>query len=315
MKESDIIICGHGSGTPRTTNMEKYLTSRYNQTVTKGSVTWHKGLVAVLRPKGMTDPLRNDFQRKYATILGRNNYSQTLRKYCYTPYKDGRYYSDCSSSQCLTLSGIGLNIPDYNTVEMYQSSRFEKILVGIEKGHIKNPELLKVGDQLLFAGSDPTRPLRIGHVEGVYSIGGSRFDDIVAKYQAFLNKNYKQLLVMYCGEVLEVDGDYGSKTRAASVAIWKYMYNKYYDGHLTPSNPYFYESSEEAAEDITNGEVAKHPTYGYILNGVLAGRGYKSVFGSSITAETTAGILALQGDKSIPQTGRLSGETWKALFN
>lgn len=315
MTESDIVICGHGSGTPRTTNMKGYLTQRYSKTVTKGGVTWHKGLVAVLRPKGMTDALRSDFQRKYKTILGRNSYSQTLRKYCYTPYKDGKYYSDCSSSQCLTLSAIGLNIPDYNTVEMYQSSRFEKILVGIEKGHVKEPELLRVGDQLLFAGSDPSRPLHIGHVEGIYAINGKSADSIVAKYQAFLNKNYKQLLVMYCGGVLDVDGDYGTLTRAASVAIWKYMVNKYYDGHLTPGNPYFYESSEEAAESITSGEVAKHPTFGYILNGVLAGRGYRSIFSGSIAPETTAGILALQGDKSIPQTGRLSGETWKALFN
>ena len=81
--EKDIILCGHGSGTPRTIRMDTYLTSRYKQTVTKGGKTWHKGVVAVVRPKGITDKLRSAYAAKYKTIIGRNNYSQLKRGYCY----------------------------------------------------------------------------------------------------------------------------------------------------------------------------------------------------------------------------------------
>ena len=317
MKESDVILCGHGSGHPRIIAANKYNSSRYSQTVTKRGKTWHKGAICVLRPKGLTEALRAAYHDKYKTILGRNFYSQSKRGYCYRAYEDGKYYSDCSSSQCLTLKAIGLNMPDYNTEGMYDSDRFERVDVRIERGHIMDPDRLRVGDQILYAGSDPDRAEReyVGHVEGVYSISTSPDDGIVLKYQKFLNDNYGQLLRTYTGELLVLDGEYGYKTRAASVAVWKYMVNKYYEGHLTPGNPSFYGASEKAAEDILNAEVAKHPTFGYILNGVLAGKGYRSTYGGTITSGTTAGIINLQADKRLPQTGRLTAETWFYLFN
>ena len=36
--------------------------------------------------------------KKYEVLLGRNNYSQPKRDYCYKKYSNGKYYSDCSSS-------------------------------------------------------------------------------------------------------------------------------------------------------------------------------------------------------------------------
>lgn len=317
---SNIVLCGHGSGRPRTIDMQTYLASRYKQTVTKGGKTWHKGVVAVLRPIGMDETSRRQYQKKYATILGRNKYSQSLRKYCYSPYKDGYYYSDCSSSQTLTLAAIGFAMPSYNTEEMYKSSLFTKVPVKISNGMITNPEVLRVGDMLLFAGSDPDRTLHIGHVEGVYSIGKAPApepvpDNTVAKYQRFLNENYKQIVSSSIGGLLDPDGEYGPKTRAASVAVWKFMINKYYNGELDPANPNFYESSTDAADSITNAEVKKHPTFGYILNGVLAGRGYPASFSGSITAETTKGIMELQNKLKMSVTGRLTAELWFCLFN
>lgn len=314
MRESDVILCGHGSGTPRTIRADKYNGQRYSQKVTKDGITWRKGLVAVMRPKALTDDLRRAYKAKYTTILGRNLYSQAKRKYCYIKYEDGKYYSDCSSSQMLTLAAIGMDMPSYNTVEIFESSRFEKVLITIENGHIKNPELLKIGDQLLYAGADPTRTLRIGHVEGVYGFA-SASETSVELYQKFLNDNYKDLVITLFGEILLVDGEYGYKTRAASVAVWKHMVNKYYGGNLTPTNPNFFGASERAAADILNSEVAKHPTLGYILNGVLSGRGYAAVCSGTFTNETRDGVLKLQADAGIPQTGRLSAATWYALFN
>lgn len=164
--EKDITICGHGSGTPSTKNMFTYLESRYKSIATNGK---HKGIVAVKRFKKITDSGRKKFHDTYKNILGRNSYNQSLRQYVYTPYKR-KYYSDCSSSGCATFKKIGYNVPLLNTAGIYTSSLFETVPVKIKNGHITNPEILKVGDAILFVGSDPSRPKQIGHVEYIYSI-------------------------------------------------------------------------------------------------------------------------------------------------
>lgn len=167
--EKDITICGHGSGTPSTKNMNTYLSTRYNSIASNGK---HKGIVKVMRLKALTDDGRKKFHDTYKTILGRNSYNQNLRSYVYTPY-NGKYYSDCSSSGCATFKKIGYNVALLNTAGIYQSSLFAEVPVKISNGHITNPEILKVGDALLFVGSDPSRPLQIGHVEFVYEIKSS----------------------------------------------------------------------------------------------------------------------------------------------
>lgn len=166
MLESDIIICGHGSGNPSTKNMSAYLTSRYNQFASNGK---RKGLVAVRRFKALTDKDRERFTETYSTILGRNIYSQSLRQYVYTSY-GGKYYSDCSSSICATYSQIGKKCGLLNTAGIYESDLFEDVNAKISEGHVTNPDVLKVGDCLLFVGNDPSRPLQIGHVEAVYQM-------------------------------------------------------------------------------------------------------------------------------------------------
>ena len=166
MNEKDITIAGHGSNTPSLKNMNTYLESRYSQKASNGV---RKGLVCVRRLKALTDDKRNDFRAKYAEILGRNIYSQDLRDYVYTPH-NGKYYSDCSSSICATYKQIGYDVSNLNTAGIYTSKLFETVPVQIENGHVKDPENLKVGDCLLFAGNDPSRPLQIGHVEAVYTM-------------------------------------------------------------------------------------------------------------------------------------------------
>ena len=167
MTERDITICGHGSGTPSTKNLETYLSYRYGQKMSNGK---RKGLLRVRRLKGMTDIQRQNFHNTYKTILGRNSYSQDLRQFVYTP-RNGRYYSDCSSSGCATYRLIGFEIPLMSTAEMIGSDMFEDVPVRIVAGHIMNPEVLKVGDALLFAGNINRPSLSyVGHVEYVYEM-------------------------------------------------------------------------------------------------------------------------------------------------
>lgn len=169
MTDYDITICGHGSGRPSTKNLNTYSTQRYNQVASNGV---HKGIVAVMRLKTLTDGKRKKYVKKYGTILERNIYSNDLRDFVYKPYRNGNYYSDCSSSQMATFEQIKAWSGSWylNTEYIYRSDKFEKVPVKIKAGHITNPEVLEVGDMILFAGNDPNRPLQIGHVEGVYSI-------------------------------------------------------------------------------------------------------------------------------------------------
>ena len=117
---------------------------------------------------------------KYRGILGRNLYSQPRRTYCFTKYANGKNYSDCSSSVALSYKAAGYPIRDKsgyacpNTVGMYSSPDLAQVDVTIQKGVIQDVEKLRVGDLLLFAGSDKGRASAgyVGHVEMVYRING-----------------------------------------------------------------------------------------------------------------------------------------------
>lgn len=115
---------------------------------------------------------------KYKTIIGRNKYSQAKRGYAFEKYSDGKYYSDCSSSIALAYKYAGYPFYDNsgsynpNTVGMYQSKNLVDVPVKIKNGIIQNPEILQLGDMLLFAGTDNSRRYAdcVGHVEMVGKI-------------------------------------------------------------------------------------------------------------------------------------------------
>ena len=124
---------------------------------------------------------RNAVIKKYEEILGRNKYSQAKRSYAFKKYSDGKYYSDCSSSIALSYKYAGYPFYDNNgsynpnTVGMYNSKDLIDVPVEIVNGIIKNPEVLQLGDMLLFAGEDSSRAYSgyVGHVEMVGKISGS----------------------------------------------------------------------------------------------------------------------------------------------
>lgn len=104
---------------------------------------------------------------KYATIIGRNIYSQNLRDYCFKKYIDNNYYSDCSSSICYSYKEAGYGFGILTTAGIFQSSDLTVVAVNIING-IPDSSKLRKGDMLEFAGTDTERPLKIGHVEMYY---------------------------------------------------------------------------------------------------------------------------------------------------
>jgi len=115
---------------------------------------------------------RQKFADTYDIIIGRNEYDQNKRQYVYTP-SAGKYYSDCSSSGCATYDKIGLPTSLLNTAGMYNSKLFEKVDVQIVNGHIAKSEFSKLrqADALMYVGNDSSRPLQIGHVEYIHTLG------------------------------------------------------------------------------------------------------------------------------------------------
>ena len=117
----------------------------------------------------------------YRKILGRNRYSQALRDYCFKKYRDGNYYSDCSSSISYCYKEAGIPFGILNTVGMYESAKLKKVDVTIKNGVPQEVDRLRLGDMLLFAGGDSGRAYAgfVGHVEMVGEINGERPADVV----------------------------------------------------------------------------------------------------------------------------------------
>lgn len=113
----------------------------------------------------------------YKPMIGRNLYNRDRRSYYNKKYKDGYYYSDCSSSTggAYIIAGFGFGL--INTAGMYE--RLEKVDIPISNGQITDTSKLRKGDLLLFRGTDHKRPKYIGHVEMVYSVGASASSSVL----------------------------------------------------------------------------------------------------------------------------------------
>lgn len=205
--DSDILICGHGSGTPSTKNLHTYSDLRHAQKARNGV---RKGIVEVRRHILITDKHRPNFVSSYKTLIGRNRYSQPWRQYVYTKRpEDGKYYSDCSSSGMATYKKIGLDTGGLlNTAGIHSSSKFTTVEVTIKNGHIMDPWKLEIGDCILFAGSDPSRPKQIGHVEYVYKMPGSKCSVKRKSYiYAKADQTAKHLAALLSGDTVRVFED------------------------------------------------------------------------------------------------------------
>lgn len=110
---------------------------------------------------------------------GRNRYSQqsAKRECVFAPYVDGKYYSDCSSfvRWLYRMADIGLKNIGGNTVGILRNKAAQAVECKVENGVPTDVSALRVGDLLLFAGSDGARAYAefVGHVEMVYKISGN----------------------------------------------------------------------------------------------------------------------------------------------
>lgn len=109
--------------------------------------------------------------------IGRNLYSQDAakRECVFAPYKDGKYYSDCSSfvRGMYRKACIGLNNIGGNTEGIILNKNGIEIDCKIKSGVPTDASALRVGDVFLFRGTNRARTRYVGHVEIVESIKGN----------------------------------------------------------------------------------------------------------------------------------------------
>lgn len=99
-----------------------------------------------------------------AVMIGRNLYSQGLRTYALTPYKDGNYYSDCSSFCIAALKAGGYDVPWANTYGIIDDNKnYHTVNVSIDGRHIINAaSVLEVADIIVW----PNHCCMVHHKDG-----------------------------------------------------------------------------------------------------------------------------------------------------
>ena len=188
-KVTNVVLAGHGSGTPSTKGMNAYCTTRQ----AKG-----RGLVEVLR-EDLTEKQRQQMHDLYKSILGRNIYSQSLRLYCYTTY-NGKYYSDCSSSICKTAEKVGVSDVGSLNTEMVYEINGKTAASATPAATSSKKDIIKAGQ--MHANNFTGAGLVVDGVRGTLTKKAG-----IMAVQTALNLDFKA--------GLKVDGEWGPKSAAA----------------------------------------------------------------------------------------------------
>ena len=133
--------------------------------------------------------------------------------------------------------------------------------------------------------------------------------------QKWLNTNYGTLIKKHKGALLDLDGSYGPKTRAAALCVWKDVVNRKYGFSLTPSNENFLNSCVKAASKATI-KSGDHGTLTLIAQLILSSYGYyTSDMDCKFNAKLVAATKAFQKKRGLDADGIIGPKTWNALFN
>lgn len=137
----------------------------------------------------------------------------------------------------------------------------------------------------------------------------------VEKGQRWLNSNYGGLIIRSVGALLDADNDYGTKSRAAALAVWKDVVNRFHGFSLTPSNTNFGVLSKAAASKalVRKGD---NGTLVYLVQFILAANHlYSGPMDASFGDGTYSGVVAFQKKHGLSADGIVGGNTWERLFN
>ena len=241
--------------------------------------------------------------------------------------------ADCSSgvSANIRAAGILLKNEELQKIPVSCTTRNLKpqcdehgFDVLTDKKYLTSPDYLLEGDILLCEGHHVATNLSTGSKAGgasekdeteTTSKPGKLPDSNVKKGQKWLNCNYGSKLQKYIGKKLEVDGIYGSGSRAAAICIWKDVVNRKYGTKLDPSNKNFLGSCKKAAKKATIKKGASG-TFVYLAEFILSAKGfYFGAMDASFGSGLTASVKSFQKEKGLTADGVIGPNTWYKLFN
>ncbi len=137
----------------------------------------------------------------------------------------------------------------------------------------------------------------------------------VAQGQKWLNENFGGILKQYCGALLVVDGDFGPKSRNATLAVWKYSMNQLVESALTPNNTNFGDSCKKYANYALVG-YGTSGVFTYLCQLLLAAHGwYTDKMDGEAGNNTVNAIKLFQKSIEKKVDGCCGPDTWFNLFN
>lgn len=138
----------------------------------------------------------------------------------------------------------------------------------------------------------------------------------VANGQRWLNEYYGTIIKTYCnGKLLEVDGQYGTRSRNAALAVWKDLMNRKFSSHLDPGNTNFGATCKKCASNalVVNGSSG---TFTFICQFILSANNcYIGVMDAECGKATVEAIKRYQKKKGLAVDGACGPDTWYSLFN
>lgn len=245
--------------------------------------------------------------------------------------------ADCSAGVIANIKAAGhllgidalKNINATYTGNLRAGAKAAGFQVLTESKYLTGPDYLLAGDILLNdshhtatnvqdgakAGGSGTTSLGSTSSGSGTTSGGNSKTANVKKGQQWLNSNYGNKLIQFCGAKLEVDGSYGPASRWGALVAWKDLMNRKYGTKLAPTNKNFYGSCKKVAgkAEVHSGTAG---TFTFLVQFILAAKGYYTgAMDASCGANLTAAIKAFQKANGLHADGWCGAETWYALFN
>lgn len=264
-------------------------------------------------------------------------YWDALKAADYHPEKiKVRCEQDCSSGVLANVKAAGyrLNIkalkdvdPNGWTGSMRQQLRAAGFEVLTAKKYLSSDYYLLPGDILVNDDAHTAVNLDVGRY-GDTSASASgeapekqKTDIDNVKYgQQWLNEYYGPFLQKTFGEVLEVDGIYGDKSRAAALAVWKDVCNRLFGTKLKVKSSLFGTPSFKAAKKATV-EYGSDGTFPLICAFILSAKGYyQGKMNTSCGSTLCRAIQKYEKAKGLTVDSQdalrcsAGPEVWKSLF-
>ena len=156
---------------------------------------------------------------------------------------------------------------------------------------------------------------------GAYAAKGQNNAYNIKIGQQFLNIYYSKLLMTTFGELLDIDGIYGKKTRAAALAVWKDVCNRLYGANLDVKNTKFGSKSRSVANRCALVEFGSSGTHTLILQLLLSAKKYyygnmdaECGYDLCVSIQTYEKDKGLTVDSEYPEKCAAGKQVWNSLF-